>query len=94
MLKRSLSYSVVTVLAASCLFAQTPGHVQTFPLRHTTGLIAPKVKTGAVKYLGRRFRPEHHGRGGPRRPRPAAGNSMAIPARGGCASKGVPTAHG
>ena len=54
MLKRWLIYSAVTVLAASCLFAQTPARVQTFPLRDTTGLIAPKVKTEAVKYLGRK----------------------------------------
>jgi hypothetical protein len=53
MMKRSLIYSAVTVLAATCLFAQTT-QVQTFPLRNTTGLIAPKVKTEAVKYLGRK----------------------------------------
>ncbi|HXB53245.1 MAG TPA: hypothetical protein VN461_00550 [Vicinamibacteria bacterium] len=53
MLRRCFNCSAVTVLAASCLFAQTSGPVQTFPLRDTTGLIAPKVKTEAVKYLGR-----------------------------------------
>jgi hypothetical protein len=53
MLKYWLNYSAGTVLAASCLFAQTPAPVQTFPLRDTTGLIAPKVKTEAVKYQGR-----------------------------------------
>jgi hypothetical protein len=53
MLKRWLNYSAVTVLAASCLFAQTFARVQIFPLRDTTGLIAPKVKAEAVKYLGR-----------------------------------------
>jgi len=52
-LKRWLNYSAVTVLTASCLFTQTPASVQTFPLRDTAGLIAPKVKTEAVKYLGR-----------------------------------------
>ena len=51
--RRWLNYSAVTVLAARCLFAQTSAVVQTFPLRDTTGLIAPKVKTEAVKYLGR-----------------------------------------
>jgi hypothetical protein len=54
MLKRCLNYSAVTVLAASCLFAETPGRVQTFPLRDATGLIAPKVKTESVNYLGRK----------------------------------------
>jgi hypothetical protein len=52
-LKRWLNCSAVTVLAASCLFAQTPARVQIFPLRDAAGLIAPKVKTEAVKYLGR-----------------------------------------
>ncbi len=42
-----------TVLAASSLFAETPARVQTFPLRDASGLIAPKVKSEAVKYLGR-----------------------------------------
>jgi hypothetical protein len=53
-LKRWLSCSAVTVLAASCLFAETPARVQTFPLRDTVGLIAPKVKAEAVDYLGRK----------------------------------------
>jgi hypothetical protein len=53
MLKRCFDCSLVTVLAAGCLFAQTPAPVQTFPLRDTTGLIAPTVKAEAVKYLGR-----------------------------------------
>jgi len=52
-LKRWLSYSAVTAVAASCLSAQTPAGVQTFSLRDTTGLIAAKVQTEAVKYLGR-----------------------------------------
>jgi len=52
-LKGSLNYSAVTVLAGSSLLAQTPERVQTFPLRDATGLIAPKVKAGAAKYLGR-----------------------------------------
>jgi hypothetical protein len=53
MLKLWLSHSAVTLLAASCLFAQTPARVQTFSLRDTAGLIAPKAKAEAVKYLGR-----------------------------------------
>jgi hypothetical protein len=52
-LKRSLQYSGVAVLAGSSLLALKPASVQTFPLRDTTGLIAPKVKTDAAKYLGR-----------------------------------------
>src|SRR5208283_1636750 len=35
-----------------CSFTQA-APVQTFPLRDTTGLIAPKVKAEAVRYLGR-----------------------------------------
>jgi hypothetical protein len=54
MLNRWLSHIAVTVLASSCLFAETPARVQTFPLRDTTGLIAPKLKMEAVEYLGRR----------------------------------------
>ena len=54
MLNRWLNHTVVTVLASSCLFAETPARVQIFPLRNTTGLIAPKLKTEAVEYLGRR----------------------------------------
>jgi hypothetical protein len=53
MLERWLNGIAVTVAAASCLFAQTPPRVQTFPLRDTSGLIAAKVKAEAVKYLGR-----------------------------------------
>ena len=41
------------MLGAGCLFAQTPPRVQTFLLRDTTGLIAPKVRPEAVTYLGR-----------------------------------------
>ena len=52
--KRWLSCCAVTLLAASCLLAKTPERVQTFPLRDTTGLIAPKLKTEAVNYLGRK----------------------------------------
>lgn len=51
--KHILCCAAVTLLAATSLFAQAPARVQTFPLRDTTGLIAPKVKTEAVKYLGR-----------------------------------------
>jgi hypothetical protein len=54
MQKHLLKYGALTVLAASCLFAETPPHVQTFPLRDTTGLLAPKAKTEAVNYLGRK----------------------------------------
>jgi hypothetical protein len=53
MLKCWLSCSV-TVLAASCLFAESPPGVQIFPLRDTTGLIVLKVKAEAVNYLGRK----------------------------------------
>jgi hypothetical protein len=53
MLKPWLSCTAVTVLVCSCVFAETPGRIQVFPLRDTTGLSAPKVKTEAVKYLGR-----------------------------------------
>lgn len=53
-LKRWLSCSAVAVLAASCLLAETPLRVQTFPLRDATGLIAPNVKAEAVNYLGRK----------------------------------------
>ena len=52
--KRFLISGAAAVLAASCLFAQAPARVQTFPLRDTAGLIAPKVKTAAVNYLGRK----------------------------------------
>ena len=47
---------------AICVFAQTPAHVQSFPLRDANGLIVPKMKkmktesmmkTEPVKYLGR-----------------------------------------
>ena len=53
MLKRSLNCTGVTVLVAGCLFAETASRVQVFPLRNTAGLITQKVKTEAVKYLGR-----------------------------------------
>jgi hypothetical protein len=45
----------VVVLAAGGLSAETPAPAppRTFPLRDTTGLIASKVKTEAVKYLER-----------------------------------------
>jgi hypothetical protein len=51
---RWLNCIAVTLLTASSLFAQTPARVQIFPLRDTGGLIAPKVKTEAVNYLGRK----------------------------------------
>ena len=50
---RSIACTALAALAVSALFAQTPARVQTFPLRDTAGLIAPNVKTEAVKYLGR-----------------------------------------
>jgi hypothetical protein len=50
---RLVNYGVITALVSGSLFAQGPGPVQSFPLRDTTGLTAPKVKTEAVKYLGR-----------------------------------------
>jgi len=53
-LKRSLISGALTLLAASCLFAETPPRVHTFPLRETTGLLAPKAKAEAVDYLGRK----------------------------------------
>lgn len=54
MLKRPLIWGAATILVASCLYAAPPAPVQTFPLRETTGLIAPKAKTEAVSYLGRK----------------------------------------
>jgi len=54
MLKCLLICSVLALLVASCLHAQAPPEVQTFPLRDTTGLIAPKLKAEAVNYLGRK----------------------------------------
>jgi hypothetical protein len=53
-IKRWLSRSAVSILAATGLFAQTPPRVQSFPLRDTAGLIAPQVKAEAVNYLGRK----------------------------------------
>jgi len=54
MLKSWLNRAAVMLLAATCLFAATPARTQTFPLHDTAGLIAPNVKTEAVKYLGRK----------------------------------------
>jgi len=54
---------------------QRHGVLQTFPLRDTTGLSAPKVKTEAVKYLGResvRITVDGEDTG----PGPAAGNRL------------------
>jgi hypothetical protein len=48
-------WSIGLVLGlTSSLFAQTPPRVQTFPLRDTAGIIAPKVKAEAVTYMGRK----------------------------------------
>jgi hypothetical protein len=54
MRKRLRICTAVTLFAAGGLWADTPPHVQTYPLRDTTGLIAPKVKTEAVNYMGRK----------------------------------------
>ena len=54
MLKRCINYRAVSLIAATCLFAQTPTRVQTFSLRDTSGLIASKVKTESATYLGRK----------------------------------------
>ena len=53
MRKRWIQGSAIAVLSSTCLLAETPTRAQTFPLRDATGLIAPNVKTEAVKYLGR-----------------------------------------
>src|ERR1700683_3568206 len=54
--RRWLKSIAVAVLAlvATRLIAQTPEHPQVFPLHDANGLIAPKVKTEAVNYLGRK----------------------------------------
>jgi hypothetical protein len=52
--KSWFGWSALGLLAAGCLNGQAPARVQSFPLRDTAGLIAPKVKMEAVKYLGRR----------------------------------------
>src|SRR5260221_12910773 len=43
----------VATLTAGCLLTQTPPSAQTFALRDTTSLIAPKVQPEAMQYLGR-----------------------------------------
>ena len=53
MRQRWIQGSAIAVLSSTCLLADTPARVQTFPLRDTAGLIGPKVKAEAVKYLGR-----------------------------------------
>jgi len=54
MRKRWLEGSIVVVMSASGALAADPGpRVQTFPLRDAAGLVAPGLKTEAVKYLGR-----------------------------------------
>jgi len=50
---RVLNGGGLVVLAVAAISAQTQPPVQTFPLRSTNGLIAPKVKAEAVTYLGR-----------------------------------------
>jgi hypothetical protein len=53
--RRGLNFSVMAVLALAApgLFAQTH-EPQVFALHDANGLIAPKVKTEAVDYLGRK----------------------------------------
>ncbi len=51
---RRSTFCIAAVLASGCLFAQTGTRVQIFPLRDTSGLIAPKVKTEPATYLGRK----------------------------------------
>lgn len=67
MLERWLIRGAVSVLAAAYLAAQTPAHVQTFPLKNTAGLAAAQVHTEATKYKGRdcvRITVEGEDRGG------------------------------
>jgi hypothetical protein len=54
--RRRLNFSAVAALAlaATGLFARTPERLQVFPLHDANGLIAPKVKTEAVSYQGRK----------------------------------------
>src|ERR1700733_6214918 len=54
--RRWLRFSAIPILAlvAASLFARTPERPQFFPLHDANGLIAPKVKTEAVNYLGRK----------------------------------------
>jgi len=52
-LKRWLTGGAVAALSVGGLHAETPAPVQSFPLRESTGLVGPKVKAEAVKYLGR-----------------------------------------
>src|ERR1700737_579165 len=54
MRKNWLSSCAALALTASCLFAQSSPRVQTVPLKDATGLNAPKVKSEAVNYLGRK----------------------------------------
>lgn len=54
MLKNWLVCSAVSMLAAGGFFEQTRASTQTFPLRNTIGLIAPKVKMESTQYLGRK----------------------------------------
>src|SRR5438067_10493952 len=49
-----LKAAAATLFVTCSVFAQTPPHVQTFPLHDASGLSAPKVKTEAVTYLGRK----------------------------------------
>ncbi|HEX7677337.1 MAG TPA: hypothetical protein VF713_04390, partial [Thermoanaerobaculia bacterium] len=53
-MQRWVTCSAVTVLAAGSLFAQTQPQVRTLPLTDAAGLAAPKAKTEAVTYKGRK----------------------------------------
>ena len=52
-IRRPLIYAAAILFAAGGALEETPGPVQTFPLRDTTGLIGARAKAEAVKYLGR-----------------------------------------
>jgi hypothetical protein len=52
MMKIHLNCCTIAILSLS-LFAQARAGTQTFPLRDTVGLIAPKLKARAVQYRGR-----------------------------------------
>jgi len=50
----SLKRVAAVLLPVSSFFLHAPAHVQTFPLRDATGLIAPRVKAESAAYLGRK----------------------------------------
>jgi hypothetical protein len=51
MMKTHLNFCAMTILSLSCFTGARAS--QTFPLRDTVGLIAPKLKAQAVQYRGR-----------------------------------------